>query len=295
MSESYYEYRVRCTTDNKYETWVLSENDPEPTTCPTNTSHTIDQSQTTIIKEISDTEVSIKEENVKTGGNFQSTTIEFDAIKNQESSQSISWPFPVSALAVQFVTEEINRGDILDMIIGKDTITGIVTTNVVPASTWSDQNYTSGQTVIYNSKVYTCILDTVSNEIPTDVIYWKYGLELSVSQTVIDYIRLGYYVKLFDEVNQDDVGRIIYIDNITNKIYAEVDVVNSFLATSPTYIQQSIKNISNYEIAGPSHNIIGSTKIGGAYIPANVTVTVCYTNKSTDTDKHIVGQVEFLY
>jgi len=43
-----YKYRVYCSTDSKHEyTWV-DEADGEPTTCPTNTSHTIDTSKTVI-------------------------------------------------------------------------------------------------------------------------------------------------------------------------------------------------------------------------------------------------------
>lgn len=295
MSTTYYEYRVRCTTDGIDETWILSEDDPVPTTCPTNTAHQIDATQTVIIREISDNVVTVKEESIATGGNFQATTLSFNAIKNQITSASLMWPFPVSALAIEFIAEETNRGDVLDMVIGKNTIIGIITASVSVATVWSAQNYTVGQVVLYNSKVYTCIVDTVSNEVPTNTTYWKYGLELSVNQTVIDNIRIGFFVKLFDGSNQDDVERVLSIDKINNKIYVETNVVNSFSAATPTYVQQSVKVMKDYEISGPWQHIVGSNKIGASYIPANVPVTIDYNNKSIDTDKIVVGQVEYLY
>jgi len=44
---TWYKYRVYCNTDSKNEeTLALTE----PTTCPTNTAHTIDSSKTVIIE-----------------------------------------------------------------------------------------------------------------------------------------------------------------------------------------------------------------------------------------------------
>ena len=181
------------------------------------------------------------------------------------------------------------------MIIGKDTIIGNIVANVSPATIWSSQNYTEGQGVIYNNKVYTCILDTVNNEEPTNITYWQHGLRIPVSQTVIDNTSIGYLIKLDNFTNNDDVERIIKIDTVNNYIYVETNPTNSYSAASPTYVRQNVYTIRNYEIGNPWEHEIGASKIGGCYIPANVLITIEYVNKSVTTDKVLIGRVEYLY
>jgi len=48
-----YKYRVWCSTDSKWEYWLLDEGASAPTTCPTDTGHTIDGAKTVIIEKIS--------------------------------------------------------------------------------------------------------------------------------------------------------------------------------------------------------------------------------------------------
>lgn len=56
MAEEVYKYQVWCDTDSKYETVWAEE---KPTTCPANDGHTIDQSKTTIIDQVANTDVEI--------------------------------------------------------------------------------------------------------------------------------------------------------------------------------------------------------------------------------------------
>jgi hypothetical protein len=53
--------------------------------------------------------------------------------------------------------------------------------------------------------------------------------------------------------------------------------------------------MKNYEIAGSWLQHLGSSKIGGSIIPANLPITITYENKSVDTDKTFIGIVEYLY
>jgi hypothetical protein len=287
-----YQYRVFCTTDSKYE-YVWGEN--APTTCPSNTAHSIDASSITIVDKVDKTEVKIQEENTPTNGNFATATLKLMAIKNTTTSTTERFPYPVSALVVDFVTAQENSGDTVNLIVGKDTITGYITANVSPSSAWTSQNYTSGQTVSYNGRIYTCFLDTVANEVPTNKLYWKHGLRVSVSQTVIDNIYPGYYVKLVDLTNSESDNRVVSVDKVNDYIYIETDLVNSYLASSPTYIKQSVYFMKDYDIGHPWNHDIGNSKIGGSYIPTDVGVTIEYTNFSTTDDKLFIGRVEYLY
>lgn len=287
-----YKYRIYCITDSKYE-YVWAET--TPTTCPTNTADTIDSSSITIVETREPDETRIKEEIIPTGGHFATTTLKINATKNTTTTVTKTFPFPISALSVEFVTTTDHMEDTLNLVIGKDTIIGNIVANVSPATAWVSQNYTEGQTVTYNSKVYTCILNTVSNEVPTNTTYWQHGLRLAVSQTVIDNTAAGYYIKLDDFTNNDDTERVVRVDTTNNYIYVETNVTNSYLAATPTYVRQSVYSVKEYDIGHPWEHEIGATKIGGSYVPANVDVTIEYTNNSVTDDKLLVGRVEYLY
>jgi hypothetical protein len=287
-----HQYRLRCTTDSTYE---YSWNTIEPITCPTNTAHTIDSTQTTIIESICKNELAIKEESTPTGTHSSITSLKLCALKNVVTSESISWPHPISALSMEFVSEIAHTNDLVSVSVGKNTITGSITANIAPASTWVSQNYTTGQIVVYNNKLYTCTLNTISNEVPTNVIYWKSGFQIPVSQAVIDNIRVGYYVNVDDGTRMDNLNRVISIDTVNDNIYMESNPTNSFLAATPTYIKQTIYSMKDYELGPSSKHKIGKSKIGGNYIPANTSVTIDYNNISVTTDKKFIGIVEFLY
>lgn len=287
-----YKYRLYCTTDGTYE-YIWGEE--PPTTCPTNTAHTIDLSSITIVDKIEPNELKVKEESVPTGGNFGVSTLKMTALQNTTTSVTRSFPFSISALSIEFVTTNDHINDLVNLVVGKDTIIGNITANVAPATAWVSQNYTEGQTVTFNSKVYTCILDTVSNENPSNKTYWKHGLRISVSQTVVDNTMKGYYIKLDDLTNNDNVERIIDIDTTNNYIYVETNLTNSYSVATPTYIKQSIYFMKDYDIGHPWEHEIGASKIGGSYVPPNMEVTIEYTNLSTTDDKLFIGRVEYLY
>jgi hypothetical protein len=289
-------YRLWCTTDSKYE-YVLREDDTEPTMCPTDTAHAINKSRTSVYRTYEFNKVKIQEEVIDTGGNFCATTLNITATKNNISSGEILFPFPISALAVEFVAEEIHRGDTVNLIVGENTPIGVILVSVTAStpSSWTAQNYTAGQMATVNGKLYTCIADTVSNEDPSNLTFWHIGLEITASHTVIDNTAIGYYLKLSDGTNFNELSRVVGVDKIFNKIYVEDNVTNSFANTTPTYVLQSVKSIHNHLIGGPGGYIIGSNKIGGSYVPANTPVRIYYDNKSTDTDKLFIGKVEYLY
>ena len=297
---TYIKYRVRCLQDNIDEEWILPENDSVPTTCPINTAHDIDQSQTTVIDRIEETTVTIKEESTPTGGHFAVKSISLDIPKNSTAYTNVFWPIPVSALTMVFVSEEINRGDCINIAVTKDTITGAIMAPISLPGSWAPQNYVSTQSVMFThpllgDQVYTCITDTINNENPTDLRHWKRGYCLTVTPTVIENTAIGYYIKLFDGVHLNDVGRVLHINKEFHKIMVEIAPTYVFSPLSPTYIMQTIYMVKDYELGQPWEHEIGDSKIGGTYIPADRVITVSYTNKSLDADKKFIGRCEYLY
>jgi len=298
---SYNIWYVKCLTENAAKQWILNDTDSDPTTCPSNSAHTIDAALTRIIKTVDDNIVTIREETDATGGHFSCATLKINATQNTTSSSSIYWPHPVSAMSFNFITGTGHCGDRVSMSVGKNTIIGVITAGVAgaTAANWTSSNYTAGQYVTYTHptlgpRIYTCILNTVSNEVPTNAVYWQHGLSVSVSSTVTANTSVGYYLNLFDGAKTHDLGRIIKLDKNNNKVYVEKEPSLAYSPASPTYVRQTAYVMKNYDIGESAPRQIGDSKIGGAYIPANVFVTADYENNS-DTDKVLIGHVEYLY
>ena len=245
-------YKIFCNTDNKYE-YIWSEE--EPTICPVNNSHSVDLNSISIVHEVGTNIVTIKEENIPTGGNYMCECFQILAATgpNVNTSEDYTWPFPINVLEIKIAPREENAGDDVSLCVAPQTIVGAIT---APAS--------SSATEIY------------------------------VTQTVIDNMMVGYHCHLFDGVNQDDCGRIVSIDKINNKITVETPTVNSFSPLSPTYVQMTVHVINSYVFGPPQVYAVGDGKIGGSYVPANTTVRVTYRNK-TAQPKTLSAQLDYLY
>jgi len=293
-------YKYVCSNGDSVIEW-REEDDGIPSQCKENSSHTIVATSIRAIGRRDPTEQKIVEESTPTGGNFDTTSIEITAAASTTTSKTVSWPHPISALCVTFVSEETHRGDTMDLRIGEDTTIGTLQSDAGAASAWSSQNYTVGQTVTYDTgdatygtRVYTCILNTVSNEVPTNTTYWQHGLRLHVASSVIAYTEIGYYLKLSDGTNTDNVGKVIALDSTNNYVYVETNLVNSFATATPTVILQTVYMFNDYKIGPPWKYTIGKSKIGGSYMPKDTKITVYYTN-NTASSKTFIGHVELLY
>lgn len=288
-------YKIYCNTDNKWEYIWLDSSNTYPTKCPTNTAHNVDLSSIAIIDEVSTNHVVVKEESIPTGGNFAATTIKVNATANTTSYSEISWPFPVTALSSEWVTKAEHEGDITSMSVGQDTVIGALAGVISTSSVWSAQNYVAGDVVTYDGRVYTCVLDTINNEVPTNLTYWKHGHEIPVSSTVIDHTAIGFYLNLDDGINNNTLDRVISTDKVSSKVYVETSPTDTFSPVTPTYIKQTVYVVKDYEIGPAWEHIIGESKIGGSYVPANTKVRVKYENKHPTQDKILIGRVEYLY
>lgn len=298
-----YKYRVFCLTDEVFKTvW----DEIEPTVCPQNAGHSIDTVLTTIIDERKPDVVRVKEETIETGGHFACRTLTINCAPNATTEAKISWPHPVSLLSLDYVSTLTHQGDLLDACVARDSTIGAITNFLTPPQNWQSQNYTTGDSVLYTltnlgipssyGKVltYTCINDTVSNEPPTNPLYWRRGYKIPVQQTVIDYSETGHYIKITDGSNTDDLGAIIYVDTANLNLYMDKYPVNSYSPLTPTYVLLTVYSVKDYEIGPPWGHTIGESKIGGSYIPPDTVLSVLYTNKSNES-KYFVGQVEYLY
>jgi hypothetical protein len=118
--------------------------------------------------------------------------------------------------------------------------------------------------------------------------------EFIVSSTAAAYLKLGFYMKLSDGVNTDNLGRIIHVNKNTNTIRTEFTTTHPFGVSPITFVKMTIKPIDDFKIGFPGSYVIGTGKIGGSYIPANFTIRIEYTNIH-DTTINFYPMVEFLY
>lgn len=136
------------------------------------------------------------------------------------------------------------------------------------------------------------IPDTTVGNITADVSVGE--TVITVSQSVIDNIALGYGISLDDGVNNNDLGKVSNIDKNTNQITVETATTNSFLSSTPTMIKMCIYMFDKFEISEAGSYSIGSAKIGGSYLPAGKVSRVVYTNNTAET-KEIIFAIEYLY
>jgi hypothetical protein len=294
-----YKWRVRCATDSKYE-FVWTESDAAAPPCPANGAHTVDVHNSSIIDYMKDNEMKVKEESIRTGGNVQVVSMEINALPLSTTVSRRWFDIPISCLSVDFIAVEENRGDSLDVTVGEDTIIGALAGNISALPTpYTAGNYTAGATVsfthpVFGSRIYTCVVDTTNNESPMSRTHWQHGFAITVSAGVFDITMMGYHIKLNDGTNIDDLGQIVRVDKASNKLYMSGAPTHTFLATTPTYLLQTVYMIKHLVIGQAWNHDLGKSKIGGAYLPADTLVTVHYTN-TANTTKKLYSWIELIY
>jgi hypothetical protein len=301
-----HKYRVRCITEN---TWKTLWDTEEPTVCPDNNTHSIDSELTTIVQTVEQNVVEVDEGLEETGGHFQTQSLKIIANAGETGETKIKWPFPVSALAVNFVTTEENRGDYINMYAGKDTPIGAITNFFGPVQPWIEKDYLQGDKVSYyhpyheETRVYTCIANTVANALPINPViptipenstYWSHGYELTVTDTVLDQTKIGYDLKLVEGANVSDIGRVLHIEPAAHTISVEKAPVYLHSPLSPTYVAQRVYFLRDYIIDKSWERTIGDSKIGGALIPKDVYIHAEYKNNGANNIEFI-GHSEISY
>lgn len=245
-------WRIFCETESIWTEGIINETDGTPTTCFTDSGHTVNLNSQQALEELSDYIVTINEESTPTGGHFKSNSIKM-VCPTGASQHDFSYPHPISVLSITIVTSSDHTGDTFENIVAPNTTIGSITSDI-----------TASDTVI------------------------------SVSQTVMDNAAVGFYINVTDGTNNDILGRVLSLDTGNNTLTMETAAANGFLASTPTYVQVSVKTIDNYTIGEPSRYEIGKDKIGGSYVPANTTIRVDYTNNG-GSSKDFYAIIEYLY
>jgi hypothetical protein len=116
---------------------------------------------------------------------------------------------------------------------------------------------------------------------------------INVQSSVISNISVGQHITLADGSNTDEC-LVTAINTSSNILSVEIGPDDSYLASTPTYVKKTVKMAQDLYIEKDSRYELGVSKIGGSYIPANITLRVIYTN-SSGSDIKVRPIFEFLY
>lgn len=175
-----YQWRIRCTTDNKFEyVW----NPDKPTKCPSNINHAIDSTKTTVVDRIDPNFIRIQEESTPTGNNFKIETKVLTSPGVGISKLDIRWPFPVSIFSASFVGTTDHVGDVFNVDVSPNTTIGVLTANVSTG-------------------------DTILNVTPTVIEYLNIGRKVKISDGT-NVNNLGYVININEANNQITVDTAV--------------------------------------------------------------------------------------
>jgi hypothetical protein len=256
MSRTLYQWRVKCATDNKYEYVWLDEAAGEPTVCPVNGAHTIVPVENTVVNRVTEAQVSIKEEYVPTQGFYQSQGYEMDVDGNVDSVTVLNHTWPYRVSLLMGWFYSANDN------VG-DTVQAYVASDVITGAIAAP--------VAVND-------DTIT-----------------VTSTVLDNAAIGYHMKLFDGVNQSDLGRVLAMDVGNSAIVVETASDQNYSPLTPTYVQQTVRVIDEMFINVPAvRYVFAEKKVGGKTLPPNIPLQIRYRNRSGGAKK-LVYNVEYIY
>jgi len=231
-------YRVWCTTDNKFETVWMDEEDPLPSVCPANTAHGIDAGKTSIISQNKEDEFYVREEDVKTGGHIQFKSFMMDIPATAGwYALDITWPMAINMLRGRLEIAVENEGDIVGLEAYPDTIIGAITANV-------DAD------------------DTV----------------ITVQESVVDNAVVGSCIHLDDGTNKDLLGRVVSVDKIALTITMETGAENAFLAATPTYVKMTMTVVDNVNMKFSPRELTLEGGNKSSYVAAGSTLRAKYKN-----------------
>lgn len=194
--------------------------------------------------------IKIQEEDINTGGHYQAHSFELDIDQASGEWKALDISFP---LPVSLLSAEFTDRDEYRKDVCEFQI--------------------SPDTTIGTLTTAASTNDTV----------------LDVAQSVIDNIKIGYWVT----IGSFDAGRCISIDKINNKITVENGMDQSY--SIGTLCKITVKMLPRLELNGGNvQRALGESKIGGSYIKANTIIRLRYQNNDGIT-KRFSFVLEYLY
>jgi len=288
------------TTWNKYNIFCITENlnkftfgETAPTTCPTDTQHTVNLNSVYIVESRAPNIIKVQEETTPTGGFFKFDGFEMVAEANTTTEKVLSWEIPINVKSIQVFTPAACTGDFFQTFVNRYATFGILGANYTAYAAWLDQNYTVDQTVYYQGKNYKCILNTSSNQIPTNKTYWTVDYPvLSITSVHLNKLSKGFLFHLYNGITRTDFGIILEINLINGTI--KTSGASSINYSAASLAQYSVQRCAKVPLFGPASIEMGQTIIGMSYVPTGTEIICCYENNSNET-RRITIYYQYLY
>jgi hypothetical protein len=141
-----YKYQLYCNDEAKM---VFGFGTQPPTCCYNDTAHNINPNSISEVEAVSTQIVSLKLEDIPTGGHYGSSCFAFDAAPNTTTVFQTSFPMPTTMLTAQMQASADMVGDIMDFNYAQDTIVGAI---IAPVSV-GDTTFVVSPTVLQYAKM----------------------------------------------------------------------------------------------------------------------------------------------
>lgn len=109
---------------------------------------------------------------------------------------------------------------------------------------------------------------------------------LNVSSTVVDNTAIGFFIK----IESQDLGRVLEVGDTTITVENEVESDIS----GGSYVLQTIKMMTEFELCMPGRMTLGDTKVGASHFPEGTVLRYVYHSNDASS-KEFVAMVEYLY
>jgi hypothetical protein len=211
-----------------------------PSVCPTNHTHSIDNTTIVVDDSISTNTTKILQENKSTQGNFCSETRTVIVGPKSIALHKMSWKYPISVFGSYFNTTSGMTGDIINCYVASNTTIGVA---VIPVSI-GVKTFTVSSTVFdyinLGHKITICSLDgSVINDVGYCIAINKENSTIETDIVTTNTFSAPSYIQFTIHNIRNFV-----IDKPGKVCIAERSLAGSYIPPD-TYVQITYENISN--------------------------------------------------
>jgi hypothetical protein len=116
---------------------------------------------------------------------------------------------------------------------------------------------------------------------------------IAVSNTVLQYLKIGFQVSVTNGTQPSWVGECISINAANSTITLDTPAPSNIPAGQ--YIQMSINNVKNFVLRNDTVYELARKTIGASSIPSSTTLRLQYQNLSTTESKELFFSYEYYY
>jgi hypothetical protein len=248
-----FEYRIYCVTDSR---WEMYYGPTPPTTCPINSSHTVNPASVQNLRLIGPNTV-VSQDSAPKGAPFQLKTIKMlipaTGVVPVSVIKNFSFPYDLYIWELSFSNIQINASDELSIGLGGDaSIAG--TTASVPAG----------------------------------------GTIIPVSSTAFGYIVRGSEIGITNGVTSEHPGIVTTVDKVAGTITVNTALVNSYGAGSSILFTSYV--VRNYVFSNTQDIILGRKGLQPRFVPAGTPIRIEYVDNTTNpSDYTLCFQLQYYH